>query len=547
MSTVNETLASLHLSANPFTADTPLAGLYPGAQRRQTLEKLLHHSTHSNHIIALLGPAGSGKSTIGDFFVRQAGKNQLVARARASLLTSPAQLLEEMFKAFVLDFPPHATLADLKTALLDYFESVRQQSRTVVLIVDDAHELGDDALALLVRLALVDNVEGTFHLILLGLPQLLDTLDYTCPLHNGEQQFSVIDLPALSLDETRDYLRYRLNCVGFAQGDQARPLPFSNKQIEKIHKQSGGMPGAVNALAGTMLGAPQAKGLALDLAFIASIPKKYALSAVALIVVLLVAFLTGSGDETVEPPRLVNVPLELPGLQGQSGGTIPLTAPGSPATPALATSAPSSPSAATSGPSAPSAPSTDASTSLSPPVRQVAVPTPAPVASVAQPSTQTPAPAVTTDAAVPAATPSAAPSAARVAPAPATPAVAAVATPTPAAPAARAVVPATDNTATGAGQQARILALPANQFTLQVLGASSRTNVEQFVQRHSASSLLWYETRNNGNPWFVVIQGSYASREAARSALAGLPAELRDQQPWVRSLEEVHTEIRARN
>ncbi len=538
MSTVNETLESLHLSANPFTADTPLASLYPGAQRRQTLEKLLHHSTHSNHIIALLGPAGSGKSTLGDFFVRQAGKKQLVARARASLLTSPAQLLEEMFKAFVLDFPPHATLVDLKAALLDYFESVRQQSRTVVLIVDDAHELGDDALALLVRLALVDNVEGTFHLILLGLPQLLDTLDYTCPLHNGEQQFSVIELPALSLDETRDYLRYRLNCVGFAQGDQARPLPFSNKQIEKIHKQSGGMPGALNVLAGALLGAPQPRGLALDFSFIASIPKKYALSAVALIVVLLVAFLTGSGDETAEPPRLVNVPLELP---GQSGGAIPLTAPGSPATPTLATSAPSSPSAA------PAAPSTDASTSVSPPVRQVAVPAPAPVASAAQPATQTPAPAVTADAAVPAATPSAAPSAARVAPVPATPAVAAVAAPTPAAPAARAVAPAADNTATGAGQQARILALPANQFTLQVLGASSRANVEQFVQRHSASSLLWYETRNNGNPWFVVIQGSYASREAARSALAGLPAELRDQQPWVRSLEEVHTEIRARN
>lgn len=515
MSTVNETLESLHLSANPFTADTPLASLYPGAQRRQILEKLLHHSTHSNHIIALLGPAGSGKSTLGDFFVRQADKNQLVARARASLLTSPAQLLEEMFKAFVLDFPPHATLADLKAALVDYFESVRQQSRTVVLIVDDAHELGDDALALLVRLALVDNVEGTFHLILLGLPQLLDTLDYTCPLHNGEQQFSVIDLPALSLDETRDYLRYRLNSVGFAQGDQARPLPFSKKQIEKMHKQSGGMPGALNVLAGALLGAPQPAGLALDFSFIASIPKKYALSAVALIVVLLVAFLTGSGDETVEPPRLVNVPLELPGLQGQSGGAIPLTAPGSPATPTLATSAPSAPSA-------------DPSNSLSPPVRQVAVPAPAPVAS----------------AAVPAATPSAAPSAARVAPVPATPAVAAVAAPTSAAPAARAVAPAANTTATGADQQARILALPANQFTLQVLGASSRANVEQFVQRHSASSLLWYETRNNGNPWFVAIQGSYASREAARSALAGLPAELRDQQPWVRSLEEVHIEIR---
>ncbi len=536
MSKVNETLESLHLSANPFTADTPMASLYPGAQRRQTLEKLLHHSTHSNHIMALLGPAGSGKSTIGDFFVRQAGKQQLVARARASLLTSPAQLLEEMFKAFVLDFPPQATLADLKAALLDYFESVRQQSRSVVLIVDDAHELGDDALALLVRLALVDNAEGTFHLILLGLPQLLDTLDYTCPLHNGEQQFTVIDLPALSLEETRDYLRYRLNSVGFAQGDQARPLPFSNKQIEKIHKQSGGMPGAVNVIAGTMLGAPQGKGLKVDLGFFASIPKKYALSAVALIVVLLVAFLAGGGDETAEPPRLVNVPLELPALQSQSGGAIPLTDPTSSPVPVPALSAPS----ALTTPSTPTVAATDAPTQGGQPVRPVAASTPAAVASAPQPSAQPSAPAVTAPAPVgasPVATPST------------TPALAAVTTPAPAAPTTRAIAPApaADNAAASSSPQARILALAANQFTLQVLGASSRANVEQFVQRHSGSSLLWYETRNNGNPWFVVIQGSYASREAARSALAGLPAELRDQQPWVRSLEEVHAEIRARN
>lgn len=516
MSKVNETFESLHLSANPFAADTPMASLYPGAQRRQTLEKLLQQSTHSNHIMALLGPAGSGKSTIGDFFVRQAGKQQLVARARASLLTSPAQLLEEMFKAFVLDFPPHATLADLKAALLDYFESVRQQSRSVVLIVDDAHELGDDALALLVRLALVDNAEGTFHLILLGLPQLLDTLDYTCPLHNGEQQFTVIDLPALSLEETRDYLRYRLNSVGFSQGDQARPLPFSNKQIEKIHKQSGGMPGAVNVLAGTMLGTPQGKGLTLDLGFFAGIPKKYALSAVALIVVLLVAFLAGGGDETAEPPRLVNVPLELPGLQSQSGVAIPLTDSASPSAPVAA----STPAAVASAPQS----SAQLSSASAP---AVTAPEPVAAAPVAEPST-TPALAAVTE------------------PTPAAPTPAA---PAPAAPSTRAVAPppAADNAATSSSPQARILALPANQFTLQVLGASSRANVEQFVQRHSGSSLLWYETRNNGNPWFVVIQGSYASREAARSALAGLPAELRNQQPWVRSLEEVHAEIRARN
>ncbi|MES3007170.1 MAG: AAA family ATPase [Pseudomonadota bacterium] len=529
MSTVNETLESLNLSANPFAADTPIASLYPGALRRDTLEKLLHHATHSNDIIALLGPAGSGKSLIGDFFVRQAAKRQLVARARASLLTSPAQLLEEMFKAFVLDFPPHATLADLKSALLDYFESVRQQSRSVVLIVDDAHELGDDALALLTRLALVDNVEGTFHLILLGQPQLLDTLDYTCPMHNGAQQFSTIQLEALSLDETHDYLRYRLNAVGFAQGDQARPLPFSNKQIEKIHKQSGGMPGAINVLADSMLSAPQGKGLALDLSFISSIPRNYALAAVALLVVLFVAFLSGGDDEVEETSRTVSVPVQLPGLQNQTATAIPQT--NAQLADSLATNL------------AANSPSVAAPVVTNPVATAPAATTPAAVVS-SQPSTDPVAVAAPARPVIErnAATSAAATTTAVAQPTPAAP------TPVAAAPVtAAATTPVPTAAPTGAGQQTQILALPANQFTLQVLGASSRTNVEQFVQRHTASGLRWYETRNNGSPWFVVIQGAYASRESAREALADLPAELRDQQPWVRSLEEVHTEIRARN
>jgi len=499
---VNEASASLDLSANPFATDTPIASLYPGAQRRDILARLLHHATVSNDIMTLLGPSGSGKSVLGDFFVRQASRHQLVARVRASLLTSPAQLLEEMFKAFVLDFPPHTSLADLKEALLDYFESVRQQSRSIVLIVDDAHELGDDALALLTRLALADNVEGTFHLILLGLPQLLDTLDYTCPMHNGAQRFSAIHLPALSLEETRDYLRYRLNAVGFAQGDQARPLPLSNKQIDKIYKQSAGMPGAINALAGALLEAPQGTVMAFDLSFISRIPKNYAFAAGALLVALLAAFLFGGGEDEMDAPRTVSIPLELPTQQILPAQPIAFTD----------TPAPNLPVAA---PSAPVSASNPVVATTPPPERAaIAAPTVQPAATAAT--------AATNSAPIPAAP--ARPSVVQQAPVPRPAAVVA-----------------------GAGQPANILALPASQFTLQVLGATSRTNVEQFVQRHVGSSLLWYETRNNGRPWFVVIQGAYASRDAARSALAGLPAELRDQQPWVRSLDEVQADIRTSN
>ena len=192
MRNLNERLADLGLKADPFAPDTPLDSLFPGAMRRASLDQMQLLARESEDIVALTGPAGSGKTTLGDFFARHADRDQVVARIRATLLTTPSQLLEDMFKAFVLDFPEQATLAELKAALQRYFAALHRQSRTVVLIVDSAHELGDDALSLLTKLALNENHDATFHLLLLGEPSLLDMLDYTCPMRDGQPQFTAV-------------------------------------------------------------------------------------------------------------------------------------------------------------------------------------------------------------------------------------------------------------------------------------------------------------------------------------------------------------------
>jgi DamX protein len=85
--------------------------------------------------------------------------------------------------------------------------------------------------------------------------------------------------------------------------------------------------------------------------------------------------------------------------------------------------------------------------------------------------------------------------------------------------------------------------LPANQFTVQLLGSTSRANVEDFVRRHASTPLYWFETRNQGNPWFVVMMGAYPSRAAAQTAASGLAGELGRLEPWIRSIGTIHGEI----
>ena len=91
------------------------------------------------------------------------------------------------------------------------------------------------------------------------------------------------------------------------------------------------------------------------------------------------------------------------------------------------------------------------------------------------------------------------------------------------------------------------MSFPGNQFTVQLLGARSRSNVEAFLERNSASPLYWFETQNQGRPWYVVILGNYPSRVAAQSAAAGLSGELGRLEPWVRSMSSVQSDVQSSN
>jgi len=548
---LNERLADLGLTTDPFASDTPLESLFPGAMRRASLDQMQLLARESEDIVALTGPAGSGKTTLGDFFARHADRDQVVARIRATLLTTPSQLLEDMFKAFVLDFPEQATLADLKAALQRYFAALHRQSRTVVLIVDSAHELGDDALSLLTKLALNDNHDATFHLLLLGEPSLLDMLDYTCPIREGQPQFTAVQLPAFSLEETRAYLRYRLNGAGYNQDDAARTLPYSNRQVERIHKLSGGIPAAINARASDLLGDGGLDLLDLLPSLPAELPRPYFYAtAGALAVIVLVALLVGGNEDPELAQSNLSEPVPIPlepvntirtvddaldvdtdpaigdnvatGLATGIPLTTPLDTSDAPASQTNADTANAEPAAAAANLTS-ATPEASATPSVAP-ARAVAT---APAATAASPvsSASTPAPATTPARAVAATTP-----------APAS---------TPARPAAAAST--SDATAPLASQHTRIRALPANQFTVQLLGSTSRANVEDFVRRHASTPLYWFETRNQGNPWFVIMMGAYPSRAAAQTAASGLSGELGRLEPWIRSIGAIHGEIVAGN
>lgn len=80
-------------------------------------------------------------------------------------------------------------------------------------------------------------------------------------------------------------------------------------------------------------------------------------------------------------------------------------------------------------------------------------------------------------------------------------------------------VPAVVNPVEHGGEYRDITWLKAQNpdaYTLQVLGARSEEAVKRFIAgQDDPSQFSYFETREAGRPWFVVVHGNYASRELA--------------------------------
>ncbi|EXJ10336.1 SPOR domain-containing protein [Nitrincola nitratireducens] len=100
------------------------------------------------------------------------------------------------------------------------------------------------------------------------------------------------------------------------------------------------------------------------------------------------------------------------------------------------------------------------------------------------------------------------------------------------------------NTTAGALRSEELMAWPDNGYTLQVLGARSEDSVVKFIRSQQQPHRFYYfRTVFRDEPWHVVVYGQYNTRSAAMEAVNQLPRELRDTNPWARSIASVKADI----
>ena len=85
---------------------------------------------------------------------------------------------------------------------------------------------------------------------------------------------------------------------------------------------------------------------------------------------------------------------------------------------------------------------------------------------------------------------------------------------------------------------------PSSVWTLQLLGARDPSTLLKFARQHRLGArIAWYKTMLKGKPYYVLIHGSYPTRDIARASINKLSAQLRALKPWVKSMKSVQQAI----
>ena len=121
---------------------------------------------------------------------------------------------------------------------------------------------------------------------------------------------------------------------------------------------------------------------------------------------------------------------------------------------------------------------------------------------------------------------------------------AATAAAAPAATAAAAPAAAAATTGKSAGDVGSMKSAPSGHYTLQLSSSSNYNNLNSWAKKEKLEKYVVYETTRNGQPWYVLVSGIYASKDEAKRAVATLPADVQAKNPWAKPLHQVQSDLK---
>ncbi|EUL31102.1 protein damX [Enterobacter hormaechei subsp. hoffmannii UCI 50] len=120
--------------------------------------------------------------------------------------------------------------------------------------------------------------------------------------------------------------------------------------------------------------------------------------------------------------------------------------------------------------------------------------------------------------------------------------------PTPAATAAPAATPTASASSTAAGKTTgnvgSLKSASSSNYTLQLSSSSNYDNLNAWAKKSNLKNYVVYQTTRNGQPWYVLVSGVYASKDEAKRAVSTLPADVQAKNPWAKPIHQVQADLK---
>lgn len=232
-------LRHFRLTAHPFGRDSLKGTLHRHRGFSEALERL-RFTVEIDGASALVAEPGCGKSLLLGQLADELQKQNVVVHYFAHATVGPFGLVNVLARKAGL--APRRSRAETALAVS---QTLLDDERRHLLVLDEAHLLPDDTLEDVRLLSIADfDRKSPFILVLAGHPSLDDRLAE--PTHHALDQriTTVARLAPLSLDETREYVRLRLD----AAGARAQPL-FEDDAVSALFDASTGVPRRLNRIA----------------------------------------------------------------------------------------------------------------------------------------------------------------------------------------------------------------------------------------------------------------------------------------------------------
>ena len=462
---------------------------YQAKARSRQLDTLLHLSHFSDYLVLISAPSGAGKTTFIEQFLRVQPADACIVHLVLDEWVTAPWVVRQLAQQLPLQIPNHASLEESILAIQELAQQLTLQKEVLLVVVDNAQCLDEDALELLANLLPRSaKIDSRPHVILCADHSVVERIEAPQFAELRQERFYHLVLAPFSQEESADYLRQRLQLIGISHS--LAPI-----QLLQLHQLAKGNPGYLNMLVNKALN----KG---SFGQQSGLPWLHIATTIIVVVVLAGIWLMNDEPSQLALQNEVDVQPVIEVLEESQEVSLeedPIAQALPPLEPIELSLAPQN-------------------VTLEPKIESLQKPLLEPDVQVTitpdnKPKLDPPAPPAKTEAVV------------------SIPELE--------------VWPLVTSTTKQPYSFAALLKLPSDRYSLQILGARLETTIEAFVKgRKFTQPHYILQLERGGKPWFMLLVGNYASSKDARSAISLLPAALQNQKPWARPVSKIQQQIR---